>query len=70
MYLHILKKDLRRKKTMNAILLVFIALAATFIASSTGNLIAISTALDSYFDRAGLGILRLSPPTTAGMTAS
>lgn len=55
MYLHILKKDLRRKKTMNAILLVFIALAATFIASSAGNLIAISTALDSYFDRAGLG---------------
>ena len=46
MYLHILKKDLRRKKTMNAILLVFIALAATFIASSAGNLIAISTALD------------------------
>ncbi|MBO1680024.1 ABC transporter permease [Bittarella massiliensis (ex Durand et al. 2017)] len=55
MYLHILKKDLRRKKTMNAILLVFIALAATFIASSAGNLISISTALDGYFDRAGLG---------------
>ena len=34
MYLRILKKDLKRKKTMNVILLIFVILAATFIASS------------------------------------
>ncbi len=31
MYLQILKKDLRRKKTMNMILLIFIILAATLL---------------------------------------
>lgn len=54
MYLRILKKDLKRKKTMNIILLIFIILAATFIASSVNSMISISTALDSYFDKAGI----------------
>lgn len=52
MYLRILKKDLKWKKTMNLILLVFITLAAMFIASSTNNMITVSTALDSYFEKA------------------
>lgn len=52
MYLRILKKDLKRKKTMNLILLVFITLAAMFIASSTNNMITVSTALDTYFEKA------------------
>lgn len=52
MYLRILKKDLKRKKTMNVILLIFVILAATFIASSANNLITVSTALDSFFDKA------------------
>ncbi len=54
MYLAILKKDLKRKKTMNIILLIFVTLAATFIASSANNLITVSGALDSYFDKAGV----------------
>ncbi|MCM1386180.1 MAG: ABC transporter permease [Bacillus sp. (in: Bacteria)] len=49
MYLRILKKDLKRKKTMNAIMLIFIILAAMFIASSANNLITVTTALDNYF---------------------
>lgn len=52
MYLRILKKDLKRKKTMNVILLIFIILAATFIASSVNNMVTVTTALDGYFERA------------------
>lgn len=52
MYRNILKRDLKRKKTMNLILFIFIILAATFIASSANNLVSISTALDSYFAKA------------------
>lgn len=52
MYLNILKKDLKRKKTMNIILLIFVTLAAMFIASSANNLITVSTALDSYLKKA------------------
>ncbi|MDE7179310.1 MAG: ABC transporter permease [Lachnospiraceae bacterium] len=51
MYLRILKKDLKRKKTMNAILLIFVILAATFIASSANNLITVNSALDNFIDK-------------------
>lgn len=54
MYLTILKKDLKRKKTMNVILLVFVILAATFIAASANNLITVTGALDNFFDKAGV----------------
>lgn len=52
MYLRILKKDLKRKKTMNIILLIFVILAATFIASSANNLTTVSSALDNFFEKA------------------
>jgi putative ABC transport system permease protein len=55
MYYRILSKDLKRKKTMNIILLIFIILATMFISSSVNNLIVITSALDSYFTKAGLG---------------
>lgn len=54
MYLRILKKDLKRKRTMNLILLIFIILAATFIASSANNMVLVVTALDNYFEKAGV----------------
>lgn len=54
MYLTILKKDVKRKKTMNLILLVFVILAATFIASSVNNLVTVSNALDDFFDKANV----------------
>lgn len=53
MYFTILKKDLKRKKTMNVILLIFVILAATFIASSANNLITVSGAVDSFCDKVG-----------------
>ena len=52
MYLDILKKDLKRKKAMNIILLLFIILATMFVASSVNNIINVTTALDSYFKMA------------------
>lgn len=54
MYRSILKKDLKRKKTMNMILFIFIILAAMFVASSVNNLASVVTALDSYFDKADI----------------
>lgn len=52
MYLRILKKDLKRKKAMNVILLVFIILATMFVSSSVNNIISVTTALDNYLDMA------------------
>ncbi|MGG7177495.1 ABC transporter permease [Clostridium paraputrificum] len=52
MFFRILKKDLKRKKSMNIILLIFIILATTFLASSINNLIAISQSVDYFMDKA------------------
>lgn len=52
MYLNILKKDLKRKRAMNVILLVFIILASMFVSSSVNNIISVTTALDGYFEMA------------------
>lgn len=49
MYFRLLKKDLKRKKTMNTIMLIFIILASMFVASSANNMITVATALDDYF---------------------
>ena len=46
MYLQILKKDLKRKRAMNVILLVFIILASMFMSSGVSNIITVTTALD------------------------
>lgn len=54
MYLNILKKDLKRKKAMNIILLVFIILATMFVSSSVNNIISVTTALDNYFELANV----------------
>jgi hypothetical protein len=40
----ILKKDLKRKRTMNIILFIFIVVATAFLSSSTNNLIAVNNA--------------------------
>ncbi len=48
MFLRILKKDLKRKRTTNFILLLFIILASMFLASSVDNLIAVNGAIDHF----------------------
>lgn len=50
MFFRILKKDLKRKKTMNMILLLFIILAAMFLSSSVDNLIAVNGAIDHFIE--------------------
>ena len=54
MYLRILKKDLKRKLTMNIILFVFIVLAAMFISSSANNIFAVIGGTDHFMDMAGV----------------
>lgn len=67
MYLRILKKDLKRKKTMNVILLIFVILAATFIASSANNLITVSGAVDNFFEKANVPDYWFSSTNAADM---
>ncbi|MBR1764794.1 MAG: FtsX-like permease family protein [Ruminococcus sp.] len=50
MFLRILKKDLRRRKTMNVILLLFVALSAMFASASVNNIIAVTGGIDHYFE--------------------
>lgn len=70
MFFRILLKDLKRKKTMNVIILMFVILATMFVASSVNNIITVMNGLDYYFEKAGLTqdyflILR----TDAGITS-
>ena len=55
MFFRILKKDLKRKKVMNAILLCFILLATMFVASGISNVVSVMNGTDSYLDKAGIG---------------
>lgn len=52
MYLRILEKDLKRKKTMNIILLIFVTLAAIFIAGGANTMVTVMTSIDSYLEKA------------------
>lgn len=49
MFLRILKKDLKRKKTMNIVIFLFIIIATTFFASSVNNLFVVSDGVNDYF---------------------
>ena len=51
MFLRILKKDLTRKKTMNFILFLFIAISTAFLAASVNNLTILTNAVDYYLEQ-------------------
>ena len=55
MLFRILKKDLKRKKTMNIILFLFIVLATMFVASGINNVVTVVNGTDYYLDKAGVG---------------
>ena len=55
MFFKILKKDLKRNKTMNVILFLFIILASIFVASGLNNLVSVLNGTDYYLDKAGVG---------------
>lgn len=50
MFFHILKRDLKRKKTMNIILLIFITMSSLFLASSVNNLSTITNMIDTFLE--------------------
>lgn len=52
MFWRILKKDLKRKKTMNIILLLFVILCSMFAAAAVNNIIAVTGGIEYYFDAA------------------
>ena len=54
MLFRILKKDLKRKKTMNVILFLFIILATMFVASGINNVVTVMNGTDYYLDKAGV----------------
>lgn len=54
MFRRILKRDLKRKKTMNVILLLFIAMAAMFASASANNITAVVGGIDYFCDKAKL----------------
>ena len=55
MLFRILKNDLKRKKTMNIILLLFIVLATMFVASGINNVVTVMNGTDYYLDKAEIG---------------
>ncbi len=53
MYLSILKRDLKRKKTMNTILLIFMVLSVMFVSSSINTMMSVISSTDKFFDVSG-----------------
>ena len=49
MLLRILKRDIRRKKSMNVILLLFVVICSMFLSSSVNNLMTVTNALDYFY---------------------
>ncbi len=68
MNLRILKKDLKRKRTMNITLLLFITLAAMFIASSANNIVTVTNALDYFFEKANMPDYFIAASNVSGET--
>lgn len=54
MFWRILKKDIKRKKTMNIILLLFVILCSMFAAAAVNNIIAVTGGIEHYFDVSGV----------------
>lgn len=55
MFGRILKKDLKRNKTMNIVLFLFVIIASVFFASGIYNFVVVMNGTDYMFEKAGLG---------------
>ena len=55
MFFRILKKELKKKKAMNLIVLLFITLAAMFVGAGLNNVISVMNGTSYYLDQAGVG---------------
>lgn len=54
MYFDILKRDLKRKKTMNFILQLFMLLSVMFVSSSVNTMLSVMSATDKFFEISGV----------------
>ena len=52
MFFKILKKDLKRSKTMNTILFLFVILASVFVSSGLSNLFSVVNGMDYFLEEA------------------
>ena len=59
MFGRILKKDLKRNKTMNIILFLFVIIASVFFASGIYNFVSVLNGTDYMFMKAGIGDYQL-----------
>ena len=66
MFWRILKKDLKRKKTMNIILLLFVILCSMFAAAAVNNIIAVTGGIEHYFDAADVPDITVRMLTSEG----
>ncbi|OKP94945.1 ABC transporter permease [Paenibacillus sp. P46E] len=64
MFLKILKKDLKRKKVMNMVLLVLMILASTLVASSTNLMYSTTTAIGSFISHSKVADYNISIANT------
>ena len=54
MFKKILGNDLKRKKSMNFIILIFVVLAATFISGAVQNISVVISGIDYYLEQANV----------------
>lgn len=55
MYLNVLKKDFKREKTMNVLLLLFAILASMFVSSGLSDVVSVLNGTSYFLDKAGVG---------------
>ena len=63
MYFGILKRDLKRKKTMNTILLIFMILSVMFVSSSVNTMLSVMSATDRFLDLSGASFISTKIPS-------
>ena len=59
MFKRMLKNDLKRNRTMNLILFIFVIIAAVFFASGLSNLVSVINGSGYFFEKAGIGDYQL-----------
>lgn len=69
MFGRILKKDLKRRKTMNVILLLFVVLAAMFAAAAVNNIDAVTGGVEHFFNEAGVKDVFVNAPYDSQLDA-
>ncbi|MCR4868176.1 MAG: FtsX-like permease family protein [Lachnospiraceae bacterium] len=57
MYLNILRKDLKRKRTMNIIIFLFAVIGACFVGSGWSNVVTVLNGTGYFFEKANIGDL-------------